>query len=344
MNPPPPLRLRLDEAALAHNWRRLDQLSGSARAGAAVKANAYGLGARRVVRSLAAAGCRDFFVAYAGEAAELIGLVDPGQISILHGPQNAEEALWIAAQGFKPVINSLRQAEIWLGAGSNACQLMVDTGINRIGLTEKELAAPSIASLEIETVFSHLASAEEDVPLNWIQLNRWNAACHIIGRGQRSLANSAGTMLGKDYHGDLTRPGLALYGGVPCSALEQHIRQVAYPEVSLLQVREVEAGDGIGYNSTFVAPRDMKVGVAAIGYADGYLRHWSGKGAMWVGDKRLPVLGRVSMDMTVIDLSEALDLQEGDWVAVEYSLPQAALKSGLSQYELLTAMGRRFSR
>lgn len=344
MNPEPPLRLKLDEAALVHNWRRLDQLSGKARAGAAVKANAYGLGAQRVARILRDAGCRDFFVAYAGEAAELQGIVDPAQVSILHGPQNAQEAQWISARGFKPVINSLHQAELWNAAGSGPCDVMVDTGINRLGLNPAQLSDTGVARLNIAMVLSHLARAEEDNPLNALQLERWRTACMVLARGERSLANSAGIMLGPDYHGDATRPGLALYGGVPCEALAPEIRQVAYPEAAVIQVRQVEAGGGIGYNSTFIASRDMRVGVVAMGYADGYLRCWSGTGAMLVGDKSLAVLGRVSMDMTVIDLTDAPDIGEGDWVAVEYSLPEAASISGLSQYELLTLLGRRFSR
>ena len=345
MNPEPPLRLTLDEAALVHNWRRLDQLSGAARAGAAVKANGYGLGAQRVARILAEAGCRDFFVAHAGEAAELAGIVDPGQVSILHGPQSTDEAQWIAAQGFRPVINSLHQADLWSAAAPAApCDLMIDTGISRLGLDAEEISAPAIALLNVATVLSHLARAEEDNPLNAVQQSRWSAACAALGQGERSLANSAGIMLGKDYHGDVTRPGLALYGGVPCEALASEIRQVAFPEVAIIQTRTVKAGAGIGYNSTFIAPRDMRIGVVAIGYADGYLRCWSGKGAMLAGGKSLSVLGRVSMDMTVIDLTHAPDLREGDWVAAQYSLPQAASTSGLSQYELLTLLGRRFSR
>lgn len=344
MLPEPPLRLTLDETALVHNWRRLNELSGAARAGAAVKANAYGLGAVRVARLLRDAGCRDFFVAYASEAAELVGIVDPAQVSILHGPQSADEAAWIVANGFRPVLNSIPQVQLWRGAKGGACDLMVDTGINRIGFNQEQLSDPLLAELDVTTVLSHLASAEEDSPLNALQQQRWSAACTTLGRGERSLANSAGIMLGTDFHGDVTRPGIALYGGVPCAALEDEIRQVAFPEAVIMQVRQVQAGQGIGYNSTFVAPRDMRVGVVALGYADGYLRCWSGKGAMLAGGKRLDVLGRVSMDMTVIDLSQAPELREGDWVTADYFLPMAAVLSGLSQYELLTALGRRFSR
>lgn len=342
--PEPPLRLAIDETALIDNWRALDRLSGAARAGAAVKADAYGLGARRVVKALADAGCRDFFVAYASEAGELEGLVEPGRIAILHGPQDAGEAQWIASRGFRPVINSLGQAALWTAAGNRTCDLMVDTGINRLGVALDEISAPEIGRLQVATVHSHLASADEDSPLNELQLSRWRSACEHIGKDECSLANSAGITLGSDYHGQLTRPGLALYGGVPCAALAGEVRQVARPEAAIMQVRSVQPGEGIGYNSTFIADRPVRAGVIALGYADGYLRCWSGQGAMESNGRRLPVLGRVSMDMTVIDLSAAPDLGEGDWVTAQYSLPEAARTSGLSQYELLTVMGRRLAR
>lgn len=343
--PDAPLRLRLDADALVHNWRSLDRLSGSARAGAAVKADAYGLGARRVVRALAQAGCRDFFVAHASEAAGLEDIVDPGRVAILHGPQGPQEAEWIAAKGFRPLVNSLHQARLWQVAGNGPCDLMVDTGINRIGLSLDDLADPLVGQLAVTTIHSHLASAEEvGNPQNDRQLFRWRTACEYVGRGERSIANSAGIMLGSAYHGQLTRPGLALYGGVPCNALASEIRQVAYPEVAIMQIRDVPPGQGIGYNGTYVTEREMRVGVIALGYADGYLRCWSGRGAMLADGVRLPVLGRVSMDMTVIDLSAAPHLREGDWVTAEYDLPAVAVQSGLSQYELLTSLGRRFVR
>jgi alanine racemase len=131
---------------------------------------------------------------------------------------------------------------------------------------------------------------------------------------------------------------------VPCPALAGEIAQVVRPEAALIQIRDLQAGDAIGYNATFVAERPMRVGVVGLGYADGYLRCWSGKGRFLAGEQSLPVLGRVSMDMTVVDLTAAPQLNEGDWLSVDYSLPEAAAKSGLSQYELLTLLGRRFAR
>lgn len=340
--PAPPLKLLVDADALVHNWRALDGLSGGARAGAAVKANAYGLGVARVAPALAAAGCRDFFVAHWSEVAALVRHVDAASISVLHGPLSDADAEYARALGVKPVINSAAQARLWLAAGGGRCDLMVDTGMNRLGLSAAELADDAVAQLDIDVMLSHLVSADEDSPLNETQRQRWRAAQAHIRARRFSLANSAGIALGHAYHGDLTRPGLALYGGVPHPALSGVIRQVARPMAAILQVREVAAGDTLGYNATFTAPAPMRVGTIALGYADGYLRRWSGKGVMLAGERRLSVLGRVSMDMTIIDLSCAPELREGDWVEAQYALPEAAVISGLSQYELVTSLGRRF--
>lgn len=338
------LRLHCDDTALAANWRALDRLSGRAAAGAAVKADAYGVGARRAVPVLFAAGCRNFFVAHAGEAAELVDLIDPAMLRVLHGPQDAADARFIRALGAAPVINSARQAKLWREAGGGRCDLMVDTGINRLGLPLSEIGDPAIAALDVDTLHSHLASADEDVPLNGLQLARWQQARAALAHRRASLANSAGIALGEAYHGDLTRPGLSLYGGFQRAELAAHIRQVVRPEAIVMQVRELAAGDSVGYNATFTAPRPMRVGTIAIGYADGYLRAWSGKGSFRSGDAVLPVLGKVSMDMTAIDLGAAPGIREGDWVSADYSLPEAAAISGLGQYELLTLMGRRMAR
>lgn len=341
----PPLRLAIAGEALAANWQALDRLSGAARAGAAVKANAYGTGARVAVPLLTAAGCRDFFVAYSSEADELDGLILPASISILHGPQSGEDAAAIAKRGWRPVLNSLRQARLWDEAGGGACDVMIDTGINRLGITLAELGDPLLEKLDIEVLLSHLASAEEVSALNAQQLQRWQQARGALAHRRASLANSAGIMLGAEYHGDLTRPGLALYGGVPCDALADVIRQVVTPQAALMQVRTITAGESVGYNATFVAQHSLRIGVVALGYADGFLRAWSGgKGLFLHGGAVLPVLGRVSMDMTVVDLSAAPHLAEGDWLELRYDLPSAAATSGLSQYELLTLLGRRFSR
>ena len=342
--PPSSLRLEIDRLALADNWRALDRLSGGAAAGAAVKADGYGVGARVVVPALLGAGCRDFFVAHWSEVPDVAAVADPASVAVLHGPASAADAAFARSTGVRPVINSLHQARLWLETGGGPCHLMVDTGMSRLGVPLAELGDPVVARLDVDILLSHLACAEEDVPLNAIQLDRWNAARAQVAHRRASLANSAGIALGAAYHGDLTRPGLALYGGVPCDALGGAIRQVVRPAAAIIQCRVLQPGDTVGYNATFTAPQQMRAGVISIGYADGYLRCWSGRGIALSDGRRLPVLGRVSMDMTILDLSAAPELAEGDWVTMDYDLPRAATTSGLSQYELLTLLGKRFSR
>lgn len=346
--PPPSLRLRVDTDALQANWRALDHLSGAASAGAAVKADCYGLGVAQCVPALRDAGAERFFVAHWSEVAPLLAHVPPDQISVLHGPLTPHDVSYARAVGVRPVINSVHQARLWgqsEGAGGGGlCDLMVDTGINRLGLSLSEIGAPEVAALEVATLMSHLASADEDSPMNPLQLARFGEAAAHIPASAHSLANSAGIALGSAYHFDLTRPGLSLYGGIPCPALDGVIRQVAYPQAAVIQLRDLTPGDSVGYNATFTAERPMRVAVTSLGYADGFLRCWGGKGALMHDGALLPLLGRVSMDMVVVDASAVPALREGDWLDVPYALPEAARATGLSQYELLTVLGNRFAR
>jgi len=342
--PPPTLRLRVDAEALAHNWRALDRVSAEASAGAAVKADAYGLGVDNVVPALSDAGARDFFVAHWSEVPAVLRHVEPARLTVLHGPLRAEDAEFARATGVRPVINSLHQARLWLEAGGGPCDLMVDTGINRLGLPLRQLGDPLVAGLDIDTLMSHLASADEDVAQNARQLALFDDVARQVPARRRSLANSAGIALGSSYAFDLTRPGLALYGGVPRAELADAIRQVAHPQAAVLQLRDLSPGDAVGYNATFTADRPLRAATVSLGYADGFMRCWAGRGALRHEGRELPLLGRVSMDMVVVDCSAAPDLREGDWLDVPYSLPEAATRCGLSQYELLTLLGKRFRR
>ena len=341
--PPATLRLKVDSEALAHNWRTLGRLSGRASAGAAIKANCYGLGIDRCLPVLRDAGCEAFFVAHWSEIAGAMRHVPAERIAVLHGPVTDAEARYARETGAVPVINTLDQARRWSGAGGGKCHLMVDTGINRLGISLHEVSDPAVAALEVDVLMSHLACADEDSAMNARQLASFREVLPLVPHRAESLANSAGIALGSDYHFDLTRPGLALYGGVPRSELEGMIRQVAFPEVSVIQRRIVEPGESVGYSATWTAKRQTRVAVASLGYADGFLRAWQGADPHLLrGETRLPIIGKISMDMVVIDCSHAPDLSEGDWLSVPYSLPDAAQRSGLSQYELLTILGRRF--
>jgi len=191
---------------------------------------------------------------------------------------------------------------------------------------------------------SHLACADEESEANEAQRRAFEAVSGKVKAARLSLANSAGICLGKGYAFDLTRPGLALYGGLPRAEAEGHIRQVARVEAQVLQRRRVGKGDRVGYGGTFTADRDCELAIVNLGYADGYLRGFSGTGRARSGERFLPVAGRVSMDLTAICVDEAPALGEGDWIELDYDLPAAAAQSGLSQYELLTTLGSRFER
>ena len=314
-----------------------------------MKANGYGLGVDVVVPVLAAAGARQFFVAHMSEAAGVIAHVPPASLAVLHGVNSPADAAYARAVGTRPVLNSLHQIKLWRDAGGGPCQIMVDSGINRLGLPPADCGDPLLSGLEIELLLSHLASAEEDTPQNARQLAVFRSVSALFPGVRRSLSNSAGIALGADYQFDMTRPGLALYGGVPCPALQDHIAQVAFPEAAVLQLRDLAAGDQVGYNATFTAPHAMRVATISLGYADGFLRQWAsppngGKVALQHDGADLPVLGRISMDMVVADCSAAPNLREGDFCTLPYALPTAAQASGLSQYELLTLLGDRFAR
>jgi alanine racemase len=340
---PAPLRLRLDGGALVANWHWLAQASGPAACGAAIKADGYGLGARAVLLRLAGAGCRDFFVATWCEVPPLLPLPAGVSVSVLHGVRDADMAAATTLPA-RPVLNAPEQVARWRAAGGGACDVMIDTGINRLGLTPDDAMSGLLDGLPIATLMSHLASADEDVATNPIQRDALRAVAAATPHRRASLANSAGICLGPDYAFDLTRPGLALYGGTPRAEAAGRIAQVAFPEAEILQRRTVPAGARVGYNALWTATRDTEIAVINLGYADGYLRGFTNRGRAHAGDRALPVIGRVSMDLVALDVSAAPDLVAGDWVTLDYSLPAAAEASGLSQYELLTGLGRRFDR
>ncbi len=335
-----PLRLRLDGAALVANWRWLARQSGAAACGAAVKADGYGLGADMVVAQLAAAGCRDYFVAIWSEAEAIRTLPEGAALSVLHGVRPAD--MDIAKRSLaRPVLNSLEQVLLWRETGL-PCDIMVDTGMNRLGLAPDDVIGGLLDGLVIETLMSHLASGDEDCAQNEAQCIALSALAGLTSARRLSLANSAGICLGGHYAFDLTRPGLALYGGIPRREAEGHIAQTVFPEAQIVQRRRVPVGGKIGYNGIFTAPNEMEVAILNLGYADGYWRGFSDRG--YGGNSRFPVVGRVSMDLTAICVDADPGLCEGDWVGMDYALPTASAASGLSQYELLTGLGDRFDR
>lgn len=343
MNWTAPNRLRIDGDALVVNWRTLARMSGRAACGAAVKANGYGLGAREVATRLVAAGCRDLFVSTWGEARDL-GDVGPATVSVLHGVRD-EDAPLVGLPGVRPVLNTIEQIRRWRAMGGGACDVMVDTGMNRLGLSVQDVADGVLDGLAIETLMSHLACADEDHPMNARQQAAFASLAGRTSARRMSLANSAGIALGKDYAFDLTRPGLALYGGVPRPELADVIRQVIAIEAQVLQRRTVRAGETVGYNATWTAERDTEVAIVNLGYADGYWRGFSDRGtARGPGGEVLPVIGRVSMDLVAVEGLSSAQGNRGDWLEIDFHLDKASALTGISQYELLTRLGSRFDR
>lgn len=335
-----PLRLTIDRRALQANWRWLAERSGVA-CGAAVKADGYGLGAREAMLALHEAGCRDFFVSTWSEADALGAIPEGAALSVLHGV-SANDAEAATPSFARPVLNSVEQVQRWKSIGpGRSCDVMVDTGMNRLGLRLEEIGC--LEGLRIETLMSHLACADEDHGLNGRQLTRFREVAAAVTAKRYSLANSAGICLGRDYAFDLVRPGLALYGGIPRQEAESNICAVAKVEAQIIQRRTIRTGESCGYGATFVAETDTPAAIVNIGYADGYLRGFSSRGRAFAGHAEMKVLGRVSMDLIALDASNA-DVGEGDWVALDYNLPAASEQSGLSQYELLTGLGDRFER
>ncbi len=334
--------LTIDRAALAANWRVFAAASGAAACGAAIKADGYGLGARVVLDTLAAAGARDFFVAHWHEAAALGPLPDGVRLAVLHGVAPGEMAAALASPAV-PVLVTPAQIAAWRSTG-RPCDVMIDTGLNRIGLAPAEALSGLLDGLAIDTLHSHLACAEDaDHPLNRRQRDDFALLAARIPARRRALANSAGVGFGAAYAFDLTRPGIGLYGGGRAPAAVP-LRAVLRLSARVLQLRDVPAGASVGYGATFVAARPTRLAVAALGYADGYVRALGNRGAARVGGVRCPVAGRVSMDMTAFDVTEAPPLAEGETIAIDFDLAATAAASDRSEYELLTGLGHRYAR
>jgi alanine racemase len=348
--------LRIDLAAIVANWRDLTARHGAPCAGV-VKADAYGLGAAPVARALRDAGCTTFFVAHLTEGLALRQAIGGGPaIAVLNGfPPGAdgEAALW-------PVLNGLGDIEAHTAAGRAAgtarpALLHLDTGMARLGLDAAEQAALAadrgrLAGLDLRYVMTHLACADApEHALNARQAARFAAAAARIAPGaRRSFANSSGIFLGAGFGSDLARPGCALYGINPTPAGENPMRQVAVLEVPVLQIRQIAAGDTVGYGAAWTAPAARRVATVAAGYADGYLRSLSGRSLALLRGQAVPLIGRVSMDLTTFDVTDVPAAREGDLLTLVggpgNTPDDIAARCGTIGYEVLTSLGARYHR
>jgi len=337
--------LTIDLDAVAANWRTLDAASEAHVATAAVvKADAYGLGAAAVAGALARAGARRFFVAIAEEGATLRRALGPGpEIFVLSGHMAGDTEM-IGGHDLMPVLNSIDQVARHLEAlPTTRFAIQLDTGMNRLGLEPAEWteAAPLLLEAGPVLLMSHLVSSDDLAsPHNPRQLDLFRRLTDGTGV-PRSLAATGGTLLGPDYHFDMTRPGIGLYGGLPFA----DARPVVRLSLPVIQDRTVAPGEAVGYDATWVARHETRVATVAAGYADGLHRALSNMGALWAGATRCPILGRVSMDLICCDVSglpatpEALDIL-GPGQGVD-ALAEAA---GTIGYEILTALGPRYHR
>lgn len=352
-------RLTVDLDALRANYRSIADRVAPARCGAVVKANAYGLGIALVAPALQREGCRSFFVAQLCEAAPLARAIGRGaDIFILNGLDPGSEAA-CAHAGFLPVLNSRSQVERWRALARAEgrplpAALQVDSGMSRLGLPPAEaevLAADPALSREIDLrlLMTHLACADEpERAANAEQLARFDAVRARFPGVQASIANSGGAFLPPAFHCDLARPGIALYGVDPGPRATE-LRAVVRLDVRVLQIRTIAAGTGVGYGLDHVAAAPQRLATIAIGYADGWPRSLSGKGAAWHRGVRLPITGRVSMDSLTVDITALPDdaLAEGDFVELlgpSQSPSGVARDAGTIGYEILTRLGTRHAR
>jgi alanine racemase len=338
-------RLTIDLDALAANWRALDAMSDpDVQTAAVVKADAYGLGVARAGRALAAAGARRFFVAVAEEGIALREALGPGpEISVFSGHMAGDTAL-IEGLGLVPMLNSVEQVTRHLEAlPGHAFGVQLDSGMNRLGMEPAEWAAirDVVLAQGPRLVMSHLACADEpDHDMNARQL----AAFHDMTEGidvPRSLAATGGILLGADYHFDLTRPGVGLYGGLPFETAEP----VVTLDLPVIQIRNIAPGESVGYGNTFVADVPMKVATISGGYADGLSRRLSNHGVLFHGDTPCPIIGRVSMDLIGVDVTHLREAADSlTMLGPHQGVDDIADMAGTIGYEVLTQLGRRYAR
>lgn len=338
-------QLSIDLSALQANWRALDAKSNpNIQTAATVKTNGYELGASHVAHALAHAGARRFFVAVAEEGIAVRAALGPDlPIHVYSGHMEGDSRL-ISEAGLIPMLNSADQmARHFETLPHHPFGIQLDTGMNRLGMEAAEWEAVAEIALAQGAllVMSHLACADEpDHPMNAQQLAEFRRLTDGIGV-PRSLSATGGVLLGPDYHFDITRPGIGLYGAAPFMDAHPVVRL----SIPVIQVRDVLAGETVGYGNTYTAPRDMRLATIAAGYADGISRALSGKATLWAGDIPCPLVGRVSMDLLTIDVTNAPEPPEWlDLIGLHQGVDALADVIGTIGYEILTGLGQRYAR
>ena len=345
-------RLTVRLGAIVANYRTYCRMTGPCAVAAVVKADAYGLGAAAVAPALVRAGCDTFFVARLAEGIALRKALPQARIFVLDGAQ-ADAVPALISHRLTPALNSLADIAAWSAAASAArttldAVIHVDTGMNRLGLAPDELAILSaqstarLSGLNVVLVMSHLACGDEAVPMNGQQLSRFKQALAMLPPAPASLAASHGAFLGMEYHFDLVRPGVALYGANPQNTAQNLMQPAAILTGKVLQIRGIDTGDSVGYAATFRAKRPTMLATVALGYADGIPRTLSNTGAAAIGGARAPIVGRVSMDLITLDVT-GIDVAPGDDAELlgdTVTLGEVAAAAGTNEYEILTRLRR----
>jgi len=351
-------RLTVRLGAVASNFREFQHMAGAAEVAGVVKADAYGMGMVAVSKHLAGIGCDTFFVARLQEGIALRPAVPQARIFVLDGaPRDAVPAL--VAHRLTPVLNSLDDIENWSAATRGATRdaaIHFDTGMSRLGLPKEELDVliseqmKRLNGINIVLVMSHLACADDaNAPMNKMQLDRFHAALAALPPAPASLSSSAGVMLGKDYAFDMVRPGVGLYGGNPQPSKPNPLSTVAVLTGRILQLRRIEKGESAGYGASFTASRPTVLATAGLGYTDGLMRALSNRGSGAIGGVRVPIAGRVSMDLVTLDVTgiPQSSLRVGaeiEFIGDTISLEEIAAASNTASYEILTSLARRVPR
>ena len=356
--------LRIDLVAIAGNYRLLQsRMTGGARCGAVVKADAYGLGMAQVAPVLFAAGCRDFFVALLDEAIALrAALPQAAEIHVFSGVTTACAAEFTSHR-LIPVLNHVGQIADFAAHARHlgnrlTADIHIDTGMNRLGLPDAEVAQLAakpdlLDGLKVRFAMSHLACGDEpDHPLNGAQRDKFIAARHrvpALADAEASLANSGGIFLGADFHYDLARPGAALYGLSPHQNRPNPMAQVVNLQGRILQLRDVDSPMTVGYGAAHKVTGKGRIATVGVGYADGYLHALTNRGHAHIGDILVPVVGRVSMDLITVDVSQVPPALAApgclvDLIGPHCSPDMLAKDAGTIGYEILTSLGRRYPR
>ena len=351
--------LTIDLDAIAANYSLLAATAKGAECGAVVKADAYGLGMDRVAPILAESGCKTFFVATLGEGIQLRSLLPEAEIHLFNGIMLGTEKEF-TAHNLIPVLNSLGQIEDWkrhcgrLGKALPA-DIHLDTGMNRLGLGPDERfelydRRDLLEGMDIRLILSHLACADElDNPMNERQRTNFKEARRMLSVGRGSLANSSGIFLPPAFHLDVARPGCALYGVNPRPEVSNPMSQVVHLQGKTLQIRAVDSPMTVGYGATHKIDKKGKIATIAVGYADGYLRSLSNNSIVAIGDFKAAVVGRISMDLITVDVTDIPDnlVRPGGYVDIigpHNPVDVVAAQAGTIGYEVLTSLGSRYHR